>query len=277
MLQQLATLLENGRCPQAMVLDGGTLEERLSLATEVAAALVGTSELKRHKVLIHAHPDVIYVRPEDKKKTLSVDVIRNMRSDAFILPNEGDRKVYIIEQAELMQEYGQNALLKILEEPPQFTTFILCCESKSVLLGTVLSRVAVFSLEQNLTGGVDETIRADVQETAEKLVHALVKKQELELLGVTATLDKKYEDLPLLLDQLELLFRDALVRLSGNDTILSGQPNSVAALAQTFSSQQLFALLQVVLDLADSLPYHANKNLTLSRLSSNLFSTAWSH
>ena len=274
MLKQLATLLDSGRCPQSLVIDGGTKEARIQLATEVAIALVGIDDVQRHKVQTGSHPDVTYIRPEDKKKTLSVDVIRNMRNDAFIVPNESDYKVYIIEQAELMQEYAQNALLKILEEPPSYGVFILCCESRSVLLGTVLSRVAVFSLNSEAGEGVDDKTMASVLETAGQLAKALASRQELQLLRSTAPLEKNYEDLPLVLDQLELLIRDALVQNSGGDSQLSGQPAEVQHLAQSFSNETLFRFLQVILDLSGSLQFHANKNLTLSRLSSNLMAAA---
>ena len=153
MTDKLLTLINAGRVPHALVIDGGTYESRLACAKEVAAALLGESQ----KVMADIHPDVITVLPEEKKKTLSVELIRKMRDDVYVIPNENERKVYIIGKAELMQDYAQNALLKILEEPPRYATFILLCDTHSALLGTVLSRVAVFTLDEEKSDGTDET------------------------------------------------------------------------------------------------------------------------
>ena len=64
------------------------------------------------KVFEGVHPDVITVN-DPAHKTIAVDVIRQMRADVFLRPNEGKRKIYLIEQD--MAEPPQNALLKILE------------------------------------------------------------------------------------------------------------------------------------------------------------------
>ena len=72
------------------------------------------------------HPDIIDVRrmTDDKgrpKREIMVDQVRAMAADASILPNEAERKVYVIHEAELMNESAQNAALKLLEEPPAWT------------------------------------------------------------------------------------------------------------------------------------------------------------
>ena len=66
------------------------------------------------------HPDIINVRrmTDDKgrpKREIMVDQVRDMAADASILPNEAERKVYVIHEAELMNESAQNAALKLLE------------------------------------------------------------------------------------------------------------------------------------------------------------------
>ena len=97
------------------------------------------------KVLSGIHPDVITVsRPLDdkgrEKREISVDQIRGIISDASILPNEADRKIYIIDQADTMNSAAQNASLKLLEEPPKGVIFLLCAVNAQLLLPTVRSR-----------------------------------------------------------------------------------------------------------------------------------------
>ena len=84
--------------------------------------------------------DVIDVLPEEGKQSVSVDVIRGVRSDAYITPGELDIKVYIIHYADKMNSQAQNALLKVLEEPPSAVRFMLLCSNTAALLPTVRSR-----------------------------------------------------------------------------------------------------------------------------------------
>ena len=91
------------------------------------------------------HPDIITVsRRSDEsgtaKRELYVEQIRDLVADAAILPNEAEQKVYIIRDAGSMNAAAQNALLKILEEPPYFVSFILVADNAGQLLETVRSR-----------------------------------------------------------------------------------------------------------------------------------------
>lgn len=89
------------------------------------------------KVLEGIHPDVITVE-DPEHKNVSVKLVRQAREDVFIRPNEGNHKIYIFPQ-ELGSE-GQNALLKILEEPPSYGIFLLLTDNPERLLPTVRSR-----------------------------------------------------------------------------------------------------------------------------------------
>lgn len=91
------------------------------------------------------HPDFITIEraKDDKgkvKKEILVDQIRNMASDAWVRPQQAEKKVYLIKEAGLMNVQAQNSALKILEEPPLYAAFILCTGSEAELLPTVRSR-----------------------------------------------------------------------------------------------------------------------------------------
>ncbi len=96
------------------------------------------------KVMADTHPDCITVVDPDHK-TVAVKLVRDARADMYVVPNEGRRKVYIFPQ-ELGVE-GQNALLKILEEPPQYGVFILLSDNPEKLLPTVRSRCVELRLQ----------------------------------------------------------------------------------------------------------------------------------
>ena len=86
------------------------------------------------------HPDIIRVTHE-KPNSIGVDDIRvQVNNTVMIKPYQGPYKVYIIDRADLMTVEAQNALLKTIEEPPQYTVIMLLTENADLLLPTVTSR-----------------------------------------------------------------------------------------------------------------------------------------
>jgi len=78
--------------------------------------------------------------------TVTVDAIRALKRDIFIAPAEGRRKIYIVERADGMTIQAQNALLKVLEEPPAYGMILLLCETAEALASTILSRAVALRL-----------------------------------------------------------------------------------------------------------------------------------
>lgn len=93
------------------------------------------------KVLAGTHPDVSMLG----KNKVSVDDVRAMRDSVYLSPNEAARRVVILESVDNFNAASLNALLKILEEPPEGRIFLLTAASKSAVLPTVLSRVCVLA------------------------------------------------------------------------------------------------------------------------------------
>ena len=92
------------------------------------------------------HPDIIRVTHE-KPNTISVDDIREqVNNTVAIKPYQGPYKIYIIDRAELMTPQAQNALLKTIEEPPEYAVFMLLTENAEVLLPTINSRCVMLKL-----------------------------------------------------------------------------------------------------------------------------------
>lgn len=93
------------------------------------------------------NPDVIYVYPR-KTKALSVDDVREqITSDVNIKPYNHRYKIYIIPKADTLTTQAQNALLKTLEEPPEYAVLILLAENTGAFLETILSRCVVFKIK----------------------------------------------------------------------------------------------------------------------------------
>ena len=92
------------------------------------------------------HPDFITI-DDPEKKTVPVDLIRQARADIYIQPNEGKRKIYLFPRGQDILIPGQNALLKILEEPPAYGVFLLLTDNPERLLPTVRSRCTELALQ----------------------------------------------------------------------------------------------------------------------------------
>ena len=93
------------------------------------------------------HPDIIRVSHE-KPNTISVDDIRTqVNGDIMIKPYKGPKKVYIINEAEKMNMAAQNALLKTLEEPPEYGVIILLTTNLEAFLQTIISRCIVLTMK----------------------------------------------------------------------------------------------------------------------------------
>jgi len=95
-------------------------------------------------------PDIIFVE-HDKgkdgkhKKKIGVDAARETNADALKKPFAAPRKVYIIPDGENLTPEAQNALLKTLEEPPEYVVFMIIIPSASQLLQTIISRSTVIT------------------------------------------------------------------------------------------------------------------------------------
>ncbi len=131
----------------AYLLTGGSGESRAALIQRMTAAYLCQGERPPcgrcapcRKAAAGVHPDVWRTAPAPDKREITVDQIRALRADAYVRPNEGRRKVYIIDPADAMNPAAQNALLKVLEEGPAYAAFLLSAAQPGLLLDTVRSR-----------------------------------------------------------------------------------------------------------------------------------------
>ncbi len=163
------------------ILSSPSREDGLRKAREIACAAVC---LAGHdvpcgvcrgckKALAGIHPDIITVRRlADRsgglRRELTVSQIREISIEAQVLPNEAERKVFIIEEAELMNLNAQNAALKLLEEPPSTAVLILCVSNPGLLLETVRSRCALLTL-----GGEGDRPDDDAKKLADAFLRAV--------------------------------------------------------------------------------------------------------
>lgn len=258
------------------------------------------------KVLAGAHPDVEIYGGNDKQSDYAIDIVRNIRSGAYVLPNEAKYRIIILQNAHNMSEYAQNALLKIIEEPPEHLLFILTVRSDKRMLPTVLSRCArittspvskqdaigwltahypnvsheALSIAAERSGGIlgkaVELITSKpspAEDIAQRMLEALIFADELSLLRICGQCEKDRQLFNDILSALALLLSDAL-SISAKSDVTVGINNSISQkAAQALSKKVIIELIADIKQLREYNNGFMNMNLLLSICSSNFICT----
>lgn len=150
-VETLKKTIGNNRIPHAYLFTGTDEKGKRAAAKELTKAL----NCERNegeacdvcnsccKIDRGVHPDVQVISAEGKSGGIKIEQIHAIRERIFLKPLEGRYKFYIIEQAEGLikpQEASGNALLKLLEEPPDWTVFVLIPTENQTLIPTIVSR-----------------------------------------------------------------------------------------------------------------------------------------
>lgn len=227
--ERLSAAFSKGAVSHCYLISGPTGSGKKTLSRILGAALQCESADAPcmrcpacRKALNGQHPDIITVFDPDHRY-LPVDMIRAMSADASVRPNEGRRKVYLIGQE--MQPPAQNALLKIIEEPPPYGAFLLLTDNADTMLPTVRSRCvelalsplseatlraelrrrnpeareheidyAVSASDGYLGRALDQLTDAAMPESTERFLEAFAARSDLQLLQVTTSLEKRKRD-----------------------------------------------------------------------------------
>ncbi len=240
----------------AIILSG--TGDRVDAAQFIAAAHVCQSSDKPclqcaacRKVLAGIHPDVRIVQDTERKE-LSVDMVRELRQDVYIRPNEAARKVYIFADCGQLNERDQNVLLKIVEEGPAYAAFIFCTVSSATLLQTIRSRCMELKMrEEALDQEEDPQVVAFCQ--------ALSKRNSVVTTEFLVNLEnRKYkrEQLQTFLQNAAFAAAQALLLHGGKPAAEDAVAQSAGLLSRTFSRRELQKLYELLRRSSDECRYN---------------------
>lgn len=308
-------LLSGQPFSHAYIIAGQEGTGKRTLARLIAAAMVCTGKedvpcldcIHCRKARGGTHPDIIQV--DNEGKGVPVDTIRAMRSDAYIRPNEADRKVFIIHDAQEMNPSAQNAMLRVLEEGPPYAAFILLAENVAAMLPTVRSRCvelllspvsaeeAFAWLRENYSGREEQELRRisvrcngvlghavaaleeasprdfDPVESAAEFLKRLVGGSELKLMEYAAGMEKtSRNDLLALLDAVEMLLRDALLCSMGGTARQEGKRAETARdIAKNLTKQKIMGTIECI----ETLQRQCSFNLGAGHCAGRLAAACW--
>src|SRR5579864_7085831 len=127
---------------------------RISLAADLNARFAEAVETRENlrdtdkretRIFVQTHPDELVIPPDPPQMMIKVDQVRRVIEGIHYRPGEARERVYIFTDSNFMKE-AANSLLKVLEEPPEFTTIFLLTENVGELLPTIRSRAMTFTL-----------------------------------------------------------------------------------------------------------------------------------
>jgi DNA polymerase III delta' subunit len=156
----LGASIENNTLSHALLIVGPEGSGKSTLAREISMALNCEKGDKAEYPLpcgfCHAcrrikegnFTDIKYLEKQKERATIGVEAVKDFREDMFLSATESDKKIYIIDEAHTMTPEAQNALLKVLEEPPRGVVIMLLCSEPDRILTTIKSRCQLITMER---------------------------------------------------------------------------------------------------------------------------------
>lgn len=244
---ELSAMEKSRRVPHAVIVTGGNESTRKDMCGFLSMWAVCKKQDKPcgvcsacNKAKGNNHIDIYFAKGSGKNDGIAVEEIRNITRDTAIIPNEADKKVYILEDADRrMGAEALNAFLKTLEEPSQDVLFLLPVSNLKALPQTVRSRCTVFTLES------EHSVSEEVKEAAIGILQGILDINELSLLKATWALNSRKKALEIL-PVVRTYLCDAL-SLSVNAQSLSGEEIS-ARLRQKLTKSKLIGLIDATSD-----------------------------
>ena len=267
----LERALEKNRLPHALLFQGPANAGQRETARELAKAMFceNKSGLDSCGVCVHCrqvdrntHPDFVALAPGEDSQVIKVDEIRDLISKANLKPFQASAKLFLIEEADAMNDIAQNALLKTLEEPAGKTVFVLISSHPEKLLTTIHSRVQAlhfFPPHEN------ETMDTELKAFAAAVVEFVLNEGRSKAPDLSK-LDR--DAIGKILDQAILYFRELFVFRVGAGQILDADPSSGQRKrqAENFDEEALIEIIETIAGFKEKIAAMVNTKLALSVL-----------
>ena len=266
------------------------------LSQELAKILLDTENVESTPDYINIHPD---------GNSIKISQIRKLQTDIIVKPHK-QYKIYIINQAESMTIEAQNALLKTLEEPPEYAIIILITSNKESLLDTIKSRceiikflpISIVDLNNYLiTKGIDKNraqllstfARGSIEKAIElsesadfaimrdeiqTYIEIMIDKDMIDILEISASMEKYKNDSINVLDMLINYFRDMMLlkeKVDKSMIINIDKITFIQNMSKKITYSQVSKIIDIIEDTKKKIRSNCNFNISIQVMALNIY------
>ena len=252
---------------------------------------------------VESSPDYISIEPTGS--SIKIAQIRELQSDIIIKPHS-DYKIYVINNAQKMTVESQNALLKTLEEPPEYAIIILITNNKESLLPTIKSRceiikflpISIMELKKYLMDkGIDEKralllanfSRGSIEKALElsesadftlmrddiqNYIQHILDKNMIEILNIQSDMDKYKDKVTVLLDMMINYFRDMMMCMGNidKDMIINGDRITfIQNMSKKITYSQVSKVIDIIEETKRKIRSNCNFNVSIQVMALNIY------
>ena len=288
--------ISKGKVNHAYMFEGIEGIGKETFAKELAKILLETPHLENA-------PDCIRIKPDGN--SIKIAQIRNLQSDIIIKPHK-KYKIYIIDKSERMTTEAQNALLKTLEEPPEYAIIILVANNKESLLPTIRSRCEIIKftpipfleVKNHLINQGVEPNRAnllssfsrgsmkkalelassnefyEMKENVQEYIETILSKNMVKILDIPSEMEQYKSDSITVLDMMINYFRDIMIckeHVDKNMIINADKLVFVQNMSNKITYSQVAKIIDIIEDTKIKIKGNCNFNVSIQVMSLNIY------
>ena len=252
---------------------------------------------------VDSSPDYINIYADGN--SIKIAQIRKLQTDIIIKPHK-NYKIYIINDAEKMTIEAQNALLKTLEEPPEYAIIILITSNKEALLDTIKSRCEIIKFlpisllhlkDYLIKNGVDEqraqllatfsrgsikkalelsesTEFAIMREDTQSYIQTILDKNIIDILEIPANMDKYKKEVVSILDMMVDYFRDIMIlkeKVDKSMIINSDKITFIQNMGKKITYSQVSKIIDIIEETKKKIRSNCNFNISIQVMALNIY------
>jgi len=293
----LTNSIKKNKINHAYMFEGIDGIGKRTFSQELSKILLDTENLE-------SSPDYINIYP-DEKNSIKIAQIRKLLTDIIVKPHK-QYKIYIINQAETMTRDAQNALLKTLEEPPEYAIIILITSNKEALLDTIKSRCEIIKflpisiaelnnylvnqgIDQNRAqllstfarGSIEKAIElsesadfAIMRDEIQTYIEIMLDKDIIDILEIPTSMEKYKKDAISILDMLINYFRDIMLlkeKVDKNMIINIDKIIFIQNMSKKITYSQVAKIIDIIEDIKKKIRSNCNFNISIQVMALNIY------
>lgn len=246
-----------------------------------------------------------YINVNANGSSIKIAQIRNLQTDIIIKPHK-DYKIYVINNCDKMTIEAQNALLKTLEEPPEYAIIILVTSNKEALLDTIKSRCEIIKflpistnelksflikngIEENRAkflatfsrGSIKEALELSyssefitMREDIQYYIETIISKDLVEILDIPSNMERYRSNIINILDLMVNYFRDAMLlkeKVDTNMIINADKLVFVQNISKRINYSQVSKIIDIIEETKKKIKSNCNFNISMQVMALNIY------